>query len=371
MNHQEAQELLEDYADERLDLAVREQLEEHLVGCRECRSILDDVAPVDLDTFGTIDVDERTLRRSVRRALWRTVIDAAGMLIVLVVGIAVISNLIVHPLLIDRGGRSAAIARATFDVASMFNQGAFVDEFTIDSGAFDRNFIATVQIPVGAGTADLGTVSSRIGLFKSGGDTIWPYVDSDSGFRGVAQDLLARLGDGAVATVSVEFFPAITVDQAQLLADSPGSDVSAVWAGFLLSEAAPEIAALDPLRMLGYSTCVGTDHIPARLFGSSSASAGGDFGSRSASVQNALQEVRRSLNHLAEHPDMAARLFEGSGEPVQRAATYLASTDPLVERLVVTGPTDEILKFFEKTGSKNGVVLAVDFYNWDGPVCRR
>ena len=369
MNHEEAQELLEDYVDERLDRPVRDQLEDHLGGCSECRSILDGVAPVDLEALGSAEVDDRTLRRSVRRALWRTVIDAAGMLVLLVVGLWVISNLVVHPLLMNRDGRAAAVARATYDVAGMFNEGGFVEDFAIDSGVFDRTFTATVQMPVGAGMADLGAVSSRIGLFGSGGDTIWPFAEADSGFVGVAQEVLGRLGSGAVATVSVDFYPAISLDQAQMLADSPGSDVSVVWAGFLLSEADPEVAATDPLRMLGYSTCVGTDQIPPSVFTGSSASAG-----RTAhappSVRNALQEVRRSINHLAENPDVAARLLDGGmEESIQRISAYLADTDPQVETLVVTGPTDEILKFFDQANTMDGQVLAVDFYNWSRPVC--
>ena len=373
MNHEEAQELLEDYVDERLDRPVRDQLEKHLSDCSECRSILDGVAPVDLTALGSGDVDEGTLRRSVRRALWRTVIDAAGMLVLLVVGLWAVSNFVVHPLLMDRGGRAAAAARATYDVAGLFNEGAVVDDFTIDSGALDRTFTATVQMPVGATMVDLGSVSSRIGLFGfrgADGGTFWPFADSDSRIMGGPQDVLGRLGSGTVATVSVRFYEPISVDQAQLLADSPDSDVSVVWAGFLLSEADPAVAASDPLRMLGYSTCVGIDQIPPSVFAGSSASAGGSFGASRPSVRNALQEVRRSINHLAENPDVAARLLDGAvEESVQRAAAYLADTDPQVEILVVTGPTDEILKFFDQADTKDGLVLAVDFYNWFRPVC--
>jgi hypothetical protein len=172
--------------------------------------------------------------------------------------------------------------------------------------------------------------------------------------------------------VSVRFFEPISIDHAQLLADSPDSGVSVVWAGFVLSDADPAVAAQDPLRMLGYSTCTGTDQIPPSVFAGSSASAGGSFGASPPSVRNALQEVRRSLNHLAENPDVAAELLGGGvEEAVQRAATYVAGTDPQVETLVVTGPTDEILRFFDAAGTKDGLVLAVDFYNWAGPVCAR
>ena len=164
----------------------------------------------------------------------------------------------------------------------------------------------------------------------------------------------------------------MSIDQAQSLTDTATSDVSVVWAGFLLSDADPAIAALDPLRMLGYSTCVGTDQLPPDLFGASSASAGSSFGSSTASVRNALQEVRRSLSHLADNPDVAAQLLDGRvQDSVQRAAAYIADTDPRVETLVVTGPTDEILRFFDEADSNDGLVLAVDFYNWSGPVCGR
>jgi len=369
MNHEEAQELLEDYVDELLDRPIRDQLEDHLGGCSECRSVLDGVAPVDLTALGSVDVDERTLRRSVRRALWRTVIDAAGMLVLLVVGLWVISTFVVHPLLMNRDGRAAAVARATYDVAGMFNEGAVVDDFTIDSGAFDRTFTATVQMPIGAGMVDLGTVSSRIGPFGSGGEKLWPFIETDPKV-GAAQDVLGRLGGGAVATVSVRFYEPISVDQAQSLADSPGADVSVVWAGFLLSEADPAVAATDPLRMLGYSTCVGTDQIPPSVFTGSSANAGGSFGVSGPSVRNALVEVRRAISHLAQHPNVAAQLFEGANSgQFQRVADYLADSDPLVETLVVTGPTEEIVKFFDKADTKDGQVLAVDFYNWSRPVC--
>lgn len=369
MNHEQAQELLEDYVDERLDRPVRDQLEKHLSDCPQCRAILDGVTPVDLGALGSVDVNERTLRRSVRRALWRTVFDAAGLLVLLAVGLWVISNFVVHPLLMNRDGRAAAVARATYDVAGMFNRGAYVDDFTIDPGVFDRTFTATVQMPIGAGRADLGTVSSRIGLFETGGDTIWPFADSEPR-AGAVEDVLGALGDGTVATVSVDFFPAISVEQAQLLADSSSADVSVVWAGFLLTEDAPEVAASDPLRMLGYSTCVGTDQIPPSVFTGSSASAGGSFGVSGPSVGDALAEVRRAIGHLADNPDVAGRLLDGGvEESVQRVAAYLADTDPPVETLVVTGPTDEILKFFEQADTKDGRVLAVDFYNWHRPVC--
>jgi hypothetical protein len=370
MNHEEAKKLLEQYAGGQLEASVREELEEHIAGCSKCRSILDETIPIDLGALTPGKVDERSLRRSVRRTLWRTALNAAVLLVTAFVVLAAVSTLVVQPLLMNRGGRAAAVARATYDVVGMFNEGAIVSDFSIDSGVFDRTFSAKVELPVGAGMADVGVVSAHIGVFGSV-DTFWPYVDSSSRIAGAAPEVLARLGSGTVATVAARFYEPIAIDQAQLLADSSEADVSVIWAGFLLNEANQDVAARDPLRTLGYSTCVGTDQLSPRLFGASSADAGSDFGASPSSVSNALQEVKRSLNQLVEYPNLSDRLFEGGAEAVQRAATYLADNEPKVETLVVTGPTDEILKFLDEAGTNNGLVLAVDFYNWNGPVCGR
>lgn len=374
MKHEEALELLEDYVDERLAPSVRRRLEQHLGDCDDCQSILNDVAPVDLTSMRPVDVDERALRRSVRRAMWRTVIQAAGMIIALFVGVAMVSLWVVHPLLINRGDRAATVARATHDVAGMFNEGAVVDEFSIESGLTSRDVTADISIPLGAGFADLGTVSSRIGLFGfSGrdGGTFWPYAGSDSRLIGAAPQILDRLGDGTVATASALFPTPLSVEEAQQLTETTTADVSIVWAGFLLTDADPEEAARDPLRVLGYSTCSGTDPLRPELFGGSSANAGRSFGAFPASIPNALSEVRRSIDHLADHPDVTRELLGADTErSVQEKSAYLATAEPLVELLVVTGPTDEVVKFFEEADARNGRVLAVDFYNWLRPICR-
>lgn len=81
---------------------------------------------------------------------------------------------------------------------------------------------------------------------------------------------------------------------------------------------------------------------------------------------------RRAVKHLAGNPDVVNQLLDGEAvDSVQRVAAHTAGTDPEVETSVATGPTDEILKFFDIADSKNGTVLAVDFCNWSGPVCRR
>lgn len=370
MNHEEAKELLEEYAEGHLEAPVAEELEAHIDGCPECRSMLDQITSVDLGVLAADQFDERSLRRSVRRTLWRTAFNAAVLLVTAFVVLAAVSTLVVQPLLMNRGERAAALARATYDVAGMFNEGAVVSDFTIDSGVFDRTFSAKVELPVGAGMKDLGVISSDIGVFGSAG-TLWPYLDSSSRIVGAAPEVLARLGSGTVATVAARFYEPISIAQAQALVDSGDADVSVIWAGFLLTDASPDEAARDPLRTLGYSTCVGTDQLSSRLFGASSASAGGNFGSTAPSVGNALHEVKRSLNQLADYPELSAGLFEGGAEAVQRAATYLADNEPKVETLVVTGPTDEIVKFLDEAGTRDGLVLAVDFYNWAGPVCGR
>lgn len=364
MNHKEALELLERYADGRLDASERSRIEEHIVGCLRCQSLLDGITPVSLAAFRT--AGDRTLRRSVRRTLWRGVLGGAALLVVVFAGLALISNFVVQPLLMDRGGRADAVARATYDVATMFNEGAVVSGFAIDSGAFNRTFTAKVQLPVGSGMADLGTVSSQIGLLNS--SSIWPFVDSDSTFMGAAPEVLGRFDSGTVATVAARFPEPISVAQAQSVADSTDADISVIWAGFLLTGAS-NITPKDPVATLGYSTCLRTDQFNPRLFAASSAEAGASFGSAYSSVANALRELRRSLANLAENPEVAAQLFDGGAQAVQHAAAYLADNDPQVESLVVTGPTSELLRFLDEVDAKDGTVLAVDFYNWSGSVC--
>lgn len=376
--HEEIQDLLEGYVDETLDRDTYRVVAEHLAGCEECRTILDGVAPVDLSGLVGGAVDQRTLRRSVRRAMWRTVIDAALMLVALVMTVWLVGTLVFQPLIVNRGGRAAAAARATYDLAVMFNDGASVSSFDIDSTSFQRTFTVDLSLPVGSGLVDMGTVSTRIAMVGFGdadGGRLTPYVENlDTG--GDAQERLERLGSGTVATVAVRFDEPISIGRAQQLADSSAHDVRVVWAGFPV-DATEERSGIpfNPGSIVGYGTCLGPERLDDDYFGATSAGGGGpSIRFWPASIDGALTEVRRALSNLVEHPALATELPDpeaGSPERIQQALAYLSQPDPGVVSLVVTGPTAEILGFLNEADTTWTSVLAVDLYNWTIPVCGR
>ena len=376
--HDQIQDLLEGYVDETLDRDTYRAVDEHLAGCEECRTILDGVAPVDLSGLAGGAVDQRMLRRSVRRAMWRTVIDAALMLVALVMAVWLVGTFVVQPLIVNRGGRAATAARATYDLAVMFNEGAAVTEFDIDSTWFRRVFTVDLSLPVGSGMVEVGSVSTRLGMVgfgDAGGGRLWPYVenlDTD----GDAQVGLERLGSGTVATVAVRFGEPISIGRAQQLADSSAHDVRVVWAGFPV-DAAEERSGLpfEPGSMVGYGTCLGPETMDDDFFGATSASGGGPSTRFwPASIDGALTEVRRALRNLVDQPALATELAQpeaGSPERIKQALAYLSQPDPGVVSLVVTGPTSEILGFLDEAEATWTSVLAVDLYNWSIPVCGR
>jgi predicted anti-sigma-YlaC factor YlaD len=124
MKHEELQDLLEDYVDDRLNRPARKVVDDHLKGCAECRSILDDVAPVDIAALGAGRFDEHVMRRTVRRSLFRTAVNTAMLLFAGFITVWFLSALVIQPLVVNRGGRAAEIARASIDVATMSNPGA-------------------------------------------------------------------------------------------------------------------------------------------------------------------------------------------------------------------------------------------------------
>ncbi len=376
--HDEIQDLLEGYVDETLDRETYRAVDEHLAGCEECRTILDEVAPVDLSGLAGGAVDERVLRRSVRRAMRRTVIDAALTLLALVMAVWLVGVFVIQPLIVNRGGRAAAASRATYDLAIMFNEGATVTDFKIDSTSFRRVFTVDLSLPVGSGLAELGSVSTRlgiVGLGGAGGGRWWPFVDNlDTG--GDARERLELLGSGTVATVSVRFSDPISIGRAQQLADSTAHDVRVVWAGFPV-DATEERSGLlfESGSTVGYGTCLGPETLGDDFFGATSADGGsGSIAFWPASIDKALTEVRRALGNLVDHPNLIADLAvpePSSPERVEQALTYLSRPDPGVVSLVVTGPTAEILGFLGETEEARASVLAVDLYNWSIPVCGR
>jgi len=377
--HDEIQDLLEGYVDETLDRATYKRVEAHLAGCAECRAILDEVAPVDLSGLAGGAVDERALRRSVRRAMWRTVTNTALMLVSLWIVGWLISAAVIQPLVVNRGDRAVIATRATFDMAMMVNEGAITTDWDVTSGPASRTNTAHLALQVGAGAKELGEVGSRIGITRFGdplGGWFWPYVTgNNTGTPGEYR--LSELGSGTVATVAAHFNEPISMARAQELADSTEYDVRVVWAGFPTSQR--EDLDETPFSgfgygVLGYPTCLEPGMVDESHFGGTSASGGYGIGIAPASITNALAEVRRVVGTLTANPWLIERVIDQNASDVERleqTAAHLAQADPGVVTLVVTGPTTELVEFLAETEVEYPVVLAVDFYNWSDFVCGR
>jgi hypothetical protein len=370
LTHDGALTLMAAYIDGTLPAGDVARLEPHIAECTACTALLDDRQGLDLAEATLPRFDERALRNSVRRTLLRT----AGYSTVLVVLLALVlfigSNLVIQPLLMNAGGRAEAIARATFDLAPMVNEGTVIEEFSIDSGFARRTFTVELGLPLGSAIVDAGTVTNRLTLGGIDPGSIWPFAEGPEPIPVPAALLMTRLGTSSVATVAARLPQPLDLAAAQRIAEDPGADVEVVWAGFLISRATPGEAATDPLRTLGYSTCSDT-RLPDSIFEASSAHAGGSFGVQAPSVADAFEHVRTTVERLAGDDRVLNALPLGWQDSILAAADHLsgAGTAP-VETLVVTGPAEEVLRFLDTAGILDATVLAVDFYNWTGSVCR-
>lgn len=374
MNHDEARELLEAYVDETLDRQTRATVDDHLASCPECRAILDGVAAVPLGPGSTGGVDETSVRRSVRTATFRTIVDAALMLLGVWLALWLVAVLVVQPFVINRGGRAATMTEATLDLATMLNPGVWVEEFEIQSTALGRTATATVALPIGGGLQPLGEISSRVGPLGFGdadGGSFFPFVQNDSRSMTDARSILPNLGEGTVATVALWPAGAITIDQAQAIADSTEHDIAVVWAGFSVGEpSAGSPPGFERGGTLGYSTCLSADTVDDALFGATSASLGRGTGFAPASIADAYERVRSAVDNLTKRPEIAEGFSPGiDPDRVKAAATELADREPAVTALVVTGPTAEVLELVDAQPDAGVSLLGVDFYNW--PVCGR
>jgi len=137
MTHEQIQDLLEDYVDERLDRSTRKEVDTHLQTCAECRAVLDGVAPIDLGALGGT-WDAPSMRRAVRRSLLRTAFDTATVLFVGWLTVLVLSSFLIQPLIVNRGSRAEAATVATADVVSLFNPGVSVTDYRFESGILSR-----------------------------------------------------------------------------------------------------------------------------------------------------------------------------------------------------------------------------------------
>lgn len=315
--------------------------------------------PDDPISFGDLSLPSNDdLRRSVRRAIGRTAIDAAALtIIILVVGL-VLSLFVIQPLVMNRGDRAATAARAAYEAPMIFNPGVEVSRFRIDSGLWGRTVTAQVGIPLGSGIEGLDDLTSDLGLFSLEVPRLtWPPAALVP-----MSDVLPGLDPGTVVTVAFGLPGPLSLDAAQSLADDPGADVRLTWAGF--------DAFSSALGQPGYPLCRTMETPDRDLFAATSASAGGTLTSGPPSVERALSSMRDALEAIAADDEVAAALAGGVGGAVASLAEVLDG-DMAVTSFVVTGPTPEVVAFLDDLGVTDGQVLAVGFYSWGSPVCGR
>jgi hypothetical protein len=374
MTHEEIQDLLEDFVDDKLDRQTRKEVHQHLEGCAECRAILDTVAPIDMTALGQGGFDERAMRRTARRSVLRTAFNAVVLILAGWILVWLFSAFVWQPLVIGRGGRAADAAQATIDVTSMITPGAIVTGGDIQSGLFDRQMTFDVALPVGTTQRDIGPVEVFLGTASlTGPDGVnpWPYLGPQS-FQDAA-DQVRHLGDNTVATLQVQLADPIGVDQAQAIADDTSLDVRVTWVGFDLRDSESEESAIASGGTLGYGTCIRPEYNEETL-GATSAGFHNDFGFAPSSVQSALNLVISGLENLEDHPEWLIHLtFQQTDRSVLSDAIDRLQTDPTVLTLVVTGPSDQIARFLDSRSDQvlTSQILAVDFYNWAPGLCGR
>ncbi len=366
MRHEEIQDLLEGYVDETLDRATRRKVDTHLATCDECRAILEGVAPVELgDASGVWDAGG--MRRAVRRSMLRVAGDALLILFAVWLAAWLLSLLVLQPLVLNRGGRAEAATVATVDLAIMSNPGVVMTEYSYRSQWLSRTTEVQLSLPVGSGLNDVGSVESRIGPLgfgSSDGGRLSPFVFDEYASDSRDEDVLRAVDDGTVGTVRVRFDDAVDIETAQGMVDSD-NDVSVVWSGFEVADV--EGSDLAPAGVLGYATC-GTPSPVVTGAAGSSGGGGGTFFGGPASITGALEETRRAVGTLIEHPE----LLTGIGASVEDASAAVERLEsPVVREMVVTGPTPEILGFIDEMAPGATAVIEIDFMNWSEPPCAR
>lgn len=378
MTHDEIQDRLEDYVDDRLARDERRVMDAHLRGCEECRAILDGVAPVDVSVLGPSRFDEAAMRRTVRRSMFRTAWNTALILFAGWILIWFVSVLVLQPTVVNRGGRAADAARMSIDLTQMLNPGLTVTEGRISSGFLSREVETQYAMPVGAGLRPVTVTTMTIGALgidtADAPDLRFP-LPPELGIEGDGLDRLQNLGDGTVATVAVRYGTSLTVDAAQEIADDPASDVRVVWAGFDVSLGQEFGPTWTNGGTLGYGTCSALEPLDDDLLGATSAGFTGTSFATS-SIDRALQSVIAALENIEDRPELAEYVvgppFDEDPDDLAEILTDLRRA-PAVSSLVLTGPTPAVSEFVSDTRDSGATanVLAVDFYNWYEGICGR
>lgn len=376
MKHEEIQDLLEDYVDDRLDRPTRKLVDDHLKECAECREILDEVAPVDVSALGTNVYDERAMRRTVRRSLFRTAWNTILLLVAGWLAIWFFTALVIQPFVVNRDGRAADIVRANIDLGVMLNPGVVMTDGTISSGLLGRQVDLEFRLPVGAALRPAISTLTSLGPIGIREDHTSGDSEEYGRFQGEALDQLSNLGASTVATVGIWFDTPVSVQTAQSIADDPSLDFRVTWAGFDASLDRVEPPAWTAGGTLGYGICQGPGtELGDDLLGATSASfsQGSDFLFGNPSVEDALDSVKAALGNIVGRDELIDHLLQPGGDSPDDIASIIREleTSPEVSMVVVTGPSTAIAEYLESRAGVWANVLAVDFYNWTDGICGR
>jgi len=379
VEHHLARDLLEGYVENSLEPETRSQLEAHLATCEACRSIMDATeAPADLPPVADTarNWDEKLMRKTVRRTLFRVVFDALSIWIIGFIVLSIISAFAIQPVLINRGDRSRAAAIATWDLAIMTTPGATIDGWRNDATLFGREISVDVGQYTGRDLRPLGTYQTDLGVWRfknAAGGNIQPFLETES--QAFQPD---RIPDDTVATVALSWWDnPITLAEAAAI-EPPRDEAWLLWVGFSVAPAFPpgsvEFPA-DPDYVLGFNPCaepVFTD-FESSYFSSGSSGGGGNFSScmflNQATVEHSVAALRRATANLADHAFLVDAL-ENSPTPALRdigtVNEWLAETEPSVVTMVITGPSGAISSIVASSGAEGASLLDIDFWNWEG-----
>jgi hypothetical protein len=359
------------FLDDDLPAADTHEVEEHLEACERCVAALDDLEPPPvLPREAAADApawDERRMRRAVRRTVLRTAVNTVLLLVLTALLLQVVGWFVIHPLLVDRGGRLESHVTATIDLPVLLIPGAEAGELVSDPGWLRRTTEVEFRRSVGSRPTSLGSFGTRTGPFgmsTTSGWDLWPgaySVDAGSDVYPTPFEP-ERLGEGTAVTVELQWLRPVDLEAADAVA-AGSADVVLLWVGFRVPGAPhPQASGWT----LGYSAYAepwsGLSEMRSGGFGTSDATErrfhGDDLGAR-----HALGEVRRATANLAAIGWPAVDDPDGHGALADLDATAdaLAATDPGVASIVITGPTQAVAEAIEAHGPDQAQLLEIDF----------
>jgi hypothetical protein len=366
-------ERLRAFLDDDLAAVDAREVEGHLEACEGCVAALDDLEPAPVlpreEAAGTTAWDERRMRRAVRRTVLRTAVNTVLLLVLAALLLQVVGWFVVHPLLVDRGGRLESHVTATIDLPVLLIPGAEGGELVSEPGWLRRTTEVEFRRGVGSRSTSIGSFGTRIGpsgMSTTSGWDLWPGAYSLETGPGEGNDPTPfepeRLGEGTAVTVELQWLQPVGLEAADAVA-AGSADVALLWVGFRVPGAPhPQ----DPAWTLGYSAYAERwpelSEMRTGGFGTSDATQW-RFQSEDLGARHALGEVRRATANLAAIGWPAVDDPDGYGALADLDATAdaLAATEPGVASLVISGPTRAVAQAVAEHGPDQALLLEIDF----------